>query len=124
MKPALLELSHVLSSIYPGKFSISMLQVTVPLTFILDGCRMVWSTEEGKLVYEGQYVEDAKHGSGRFEWPDGGVYEGEWYHGRMQGLGWYTDPHGDRRQGEWVADQILRWIDEPKANALGQNGQN
>ena len=28
--------------------------------------------------YEGEYLNDLKHGQGKFEWPDGRVYEGMW----------------------------------------------
>mmetsp|Transcript_132217 Transcript_132217/g.215306 ORF Transcript_132217/g.215306 Transcript_132217/m.215306 type:complete len:86 (-) Transcript_132217:36-293(-) len=77
---------------------------------------MVWRTEnlKGVLIYEGQYVDDAKHGSGKFEWPDGGVYEGGWAKGKMSGEGCYTNPRGERRRGEWVEDRVERWLDSPK----------
>mmetsp|Transcript_112025 Transcript_112025/g.215710 ORF Transcript_112025/g.215710 Transcript_112025/m.215710 type:complete len:234 (+) Transcript_112025:77-778(+) len=80
--------------------------------------RMVWRTEnlKGVVIYEGQYVDDAKHGSGRFEWPDGGVYEGGWAKGKKSGQGCYTNPRGESRRGEWVEDRVERWLDSPPQN--------
>lgn len=29
-------------------------------------------------IYEGEYLEDKKHGFGTFTWPDGRKYKGNW----------------------------------------------
>ncbi|CAE8740599.1 unnamed protein product [Polarella glacialis] len=38
--------------------------------------RMEWRTPNGVMLYEGQYVDDVKHGSGKYVWPDNRMYEG------------------------------------------------
>jgi hypothetical protein len=38
-------------------------------------------------VYEGQWVKDQRHGTGRMTLSDGTVYEGEWQDDRLHGVG-------------------------------------
>lgn len=33
-------------------------------------------------VFEGNYLNDKKHGPGKFIWPDGRMYEGVWENGK------------------------------------------
>lgn len=33
-------------------------------------------------TYEGEYLNDKKHGYGKFTWPDGTSYVGHWINGR------------------------------------------
>lgn len=32
--------------------------------------------------YQGEYLEDKKHGYGVFTWPDGRQYDGQWVNGK------------------------------------------
>merc|ERR1719316_2606460 len=51
--------------------------------------------------YEGDYKENMKDGSGRMEYPDGGIYEGSWKFDKRHGDGAYWFPNGDIYSGEW-----------------------
>ena len=39
--------------------------------------------------YEGEYVNDVKHGQGKYTYPNGDVYIGEWKEGVRHGKGTY-----------------------------------
>jgi hypothetical protein len=41
-------------------------------------------------VYEGNYIDEEKHGIGRQIYIDGSIYEGEWHRGQRQGFGTIT----------------------------------
>jgi len=76
---------------------------------------MEWHMANGMMVYEGEYVDDLKHGHGRYIWPDGRVYDGEWRKGVRSGKATYTNANGQTRQGVWKDDKIERWVaQEPK----------
>jgi hypothetical protein len=75
---------------------------------------MEWQTPKGLIVYEGQYVSDVKHGSGKYQWPDGRVYDGEWSNGKRNGRGVYVK-NGERREGIWKEDRY-EGTGEPLAN--------
>jgi len=75
-----------------------------------DG-RMSWISPHGWFVYEGQYVMDIKHGTGKFTWPDGRIYDGDWREGKRWGKGDYTNLKGRVRPGIWVQDKFERWLD-------------
>ena len=73
-------------------------------------------TYENGEVYEGQYVDENRHGIGEYHYGDGSIYEGEWYKGKRQGFGVFTNAEGDVYEGEWDRDfihgeGIWRWID-------------
>ena len=36
-------------------------------------------------MYEGEYLNDNKHGFGIYTWADGKQYIGEWYEGKQHG---------------------------------------
>jgi hypothetical protein len=42
-------------------------------------------------IYDGQYLNDKKHGDGTFTWPDGRKYQGKWVDGKQHGKGYYID---------------------------------
>lgn len=48
------------------------------------GCE-TWS--QGKIKFEGNYVQGKKNGQGRYEWADGSFYEGEFFNSVFQGEG-------------------------------------
>lgn len=39
-------------------------------------------------IYQGEFLNDMKHGKGVYTWPNGKIYDGEWkedmYHGRAK----------------------------------------
>jgi antitoxin component YwqK of YwqJK toxin-antitoxin module len=53
-------------------------------------------------VYRGEYVDDKKHGIGKFTWPDGRVYDGGWANGKQHGSGLVFYPNGSIKEGEWI----------------------
>ena len=55
--------------------------------------------------YEGQYVNDERHGQGTFWFPDGSVYEGNWAEGQRHGHGEYKYANGDTYKGNWKQDR-------------------
>ena len=60
--------------------------------------------------YDGQYLDDKKHGYGIFEWPDGRKYKGNWINGKQHGRGIYVANNGMEREGEWNEGKRMRWI--------------
>jgi hypothetical protein len=52
-------------------------------------------------VYDGEYNRDRKHGKGRCTWVNGNAYIGHWVDGVQQGQGTLTCPDGRRYEGEW-----------------------
>ena len=52
-------------------------------------------------VYEGDYVDNAIDGNGRYTWANGCAYAGEWQEERQHGAGTYTWPDGSSYVGEW-----------------------
>ena len=55
--------------------------------------------------YEGYFVNDQRHGKGKYTWKNGEMYDGEWKNGKMSGQGtayytwgWYT---GQWDNGQW-----------------------
>lgn len=58
----------------------------------MDG-KGVFSWPDGRK-YEGDYLEDKKHGLGTFCWPDGRRYVGEWFNGKQHGRGTFIAHNG------------------------------
>lgn len=54
--------------------------------------------------YVGQFVYDRATGEGQFEKNTGDKYEGQWRDDRAHGEGCYTHSSGSRYQGQWQAD--------------------
>ena len=51
--------------------------------------------------YEGQWLDDRRHGQGTFHHADGSRYEGEWAAGRKEGKGTLYFNNGDSFAGYW-----------------------
>mgnify|MGYP000350112650 CR=1 FL=1 len=66
--------------------------------------------EDGKLEYNGSFVNGEFHGSGSVRYANGMKYQGEWFEGKMQGQGSLTTTDGDTYIGE---------LDENKFNGEG-----
>ena len=61
---------------------------------------MTWTDGD---CYVGQFLEGTMHGKGKFTWSNGDVYEGDWVGGKMQGVGKLT--WGNKCEyydGEWA----------------------
>jgi len=64
--------------------------------------------------YEGEWVDDRKHGYGVYTWDDGDRYEGNWVAGRQEGHGSYIWGNGSSYVGAWKEDRrcgrgVYRW---------------
>lgn len=60
-------------------------------------------------VYDGDMVDEEKHGVGEYRYADGTVYTGEWHRGQRQGFGTLTSPDGAIYEGE----KRNEWMDDP-----------
>ncbi|CAE7211473.1 Morn1 [Symbiodinium natans] len=70
---------------------------------------MVWRTDKGTMIYEGDYLDDAKHGFGKFTWPNGNVYEGGWQNGKRHGKATFVTSTGKQKVGFWHDDKFVKW---------------
>ena len=64
----------------------------------------VWKksgTEEVTNTYEGEYVQDMKHGQGEFRWATGGYYKGRYEHDVKVGYGEMYWADGSIYRGSW-----------------------
>ena len=58
------------------------------------------------MQYDGEYVNDLKHGIGTFTWSNGKSYTGEWFEGKQHGLGALTSGIGKVKMGRWKAGKL------------------
>ncbi len=73
-------------------------------------------TYQNGEVYEGQYVDERRHGIGEYHFLDGSIYEGEYFKNKRQGFGVFTILDKSVYEGEWDRDYIhgegiWRWAD-------------
>lgn len=50
-------------------------------------------------VFEGDLVDEARHGAGEYRYADGTVYSGEWHRGQRQGFGTLVSSSGAIYEG-------------------------
>ena len=53
-------------------------------------------------VYEGEFLNDQRHGKGIFKDNNGDVYEGDFLNDKIQGKGVYTYKEGDVYEGDFI----------------------
>lgn len=53
------------------------------------------------VIYEGNFLNDAKTGRGKFQWADGSWYEGDLLNGEIEGEGEYRWSDGRWYKGQW-----------------------
>ncbi|CAM9672084.1 unnamed protein product, partial [Discosporangium mesarthrocarpum] len=73
-------------------------------------------TTPGGEVYEGEYVDQERHGIGEYIYADNTVYIGEWHRGQRQGFGKLESADGAVYEGEFDhdlihGDGVWRWPD-------------
>ena len=73
--------------------------------------------------YEGEYVNDKKHGYGIYTYPDGRSYKGQWAHGKQHGQGIFITPQGDQRKGIWNEGKRIKWLDEKHDDGAPPNAE-
>ena len=65
--------------------------------------------------YQGEYLDDKKHGYGIFKWYDGRQYAGYWANGHQHGLGVYTKPTENKtKYGLWEDGKLIQWFTPDK----------
>ena len=60
---------------------------------------------ESGARYNGQWLNNMRHGFGVQVWPDGARYEGFWKNNKAHGKGTFWHVYGDRYEGEWKRDK-------------------
>mmetsp|Transcript_15363 Transcript_15363/g.35955 ORF Transcript_15363/g.35955 Transcript_15363/m.35955 type:complete len:87 (-) Transcript_15363:81-341(-) len=84
---------------------------------------MEWHTVAGLMTYEGQYVNDLKHGYGRYMWPCGAIYDGQWRDGQRWGRAAFTTSSGLKRECLWKEDQLERFVNDGEAGSAAESLQ-
>jgi hypothetical protein len=56
-------------------------------------------------IYDGEWINDEKHGQGKYTQSTGEIREGQWINDRFTGTGSYRNKHGDVYTGEWKDDR-------------------
>lgn len=64
-----------------------------------------WTHPDG-ASYAGQWVDDKQHGEGTMIFADGTVYTGLWKEGKRSGQGTLTNPDGLKISGNWEDDKL------------------
>lgn len=59
-------------------------------------------------VYEGEWLNDFKHGQGKMKYANGDVYQGGWNHDLRSGMGSHISANGDTLEGEWKCGKLLQ----------------
>ncbi len=63
---------------------------------------MTWNNGSEGHQYEGQWVNDMKHGQGTYRWPSGAYYTGEYVNDLIEGSGTYHYSNGDVYTGHFA----------------------
>jgi hypothetical protein len=63
-------------------------------------------TSRDKGRYEGDWLNDQRHGNGRQEFPSGDVYDGDWIKDAREGKGVCKFANGDVYEGAWAGDRV------------------
>lgn len=74
-------------------------------------------------IYEGEWMQDKKHGKGREVMEDGCVYEGEYKDGVRHGEGKYTFEDGSVYQGYWLDNMMEGYGDYKFASGRVYEGE-
>ena len=54
-----------------------------------------------KVYYDGNWLDDKRHGQGKMFYGDKSIYDGEWEQDLEMGFGRLYMPNGDMYQGHW-----------------------
>lgn len=55
--------------------------------------------------YQGDWIDNQRHGEGTFYWPDGEYYIGSYANDQRNGMGSYYWPNGEKYTGQWKNDK-------------------
>ena len=59
-------------------------------------------------IYDGQFLNDKRHGKGIYHYANGERYEGDYFEGMRQGQGTMYYKNGRKDEGEWQNDQFVK----------------
>ena len=65
------------------------------------------TTKNGRLLYEGDYVNGSEEGNGKYFYEDGGYYEGQFKNGVRHGKGIEYDKNGKQLYGASYKEDVL-----------------
>ncbi|MDA9648853.1 hypothetical protein N9T54_00390 [Alphaproteobacteria bacterium] len=72
----------------------------------LHNCTGTYTWENGD-EYDGDFLNDKKHGKGRYTWKSGSKYEGDWVNGKRTGEGVLTFANGKKQEGVFKNSKFL-----------------
>ncbi len=86
-----------------------------------------WQKGSGKAIYdngsyEGQFLNNERHGTGTYTWDDGNIYTGDWLNGERTGKGTYTMANGYIATGEWVNGLLQGYAEVTYADGATYEG--
>ena len=62
----------------------------------------------GKIKYEGDYINDKREGNGKYIWEDGEYYIGQFKNGLRHGKGTMYYSNGEiKSEGDWINDEFV-----------------
>ena len=74
-------------------------------------------------VYQGDYLNDERHGKGYYQYANGDAYEGGFIKGKLHGTGQYTVDNGDSFTGTWKNDKVHGTVQYTFANGDTLSGK-
>lgn len=77
----------------------------------------VYTWADGRK-YEGEYLDDKKHGYGFYTWADRRQYQGMWFKGKQHGVGMYQVPDSESKCGLWEDGKRIEWFDAQQAQQI------
>ncbi len=63
-------------------------------------------------IYLGEYMDDKKHGFGKYKWQDDRKYIGYWDMGKQNGYGKYIMKNGSTQYGIWSKGKRIMWFND------------
>ena len=69
-----------------------------------------WYYDDGKIRYEGNWVNDMRDGNGKYYYEDGSHYDGDWQESRKHGQGVMTWRNGNTFKGEMNQDACYKGV--------------
>ena len=84
---------------------------------------MVENIMVNKLLFLGGYMNDKKHGYGKYIWSDGRKYIGYWDNGKQNGYGKYYTSNGNAQYGLWTKGRRSFWLTDEQITKLKENSE-
>ena len=62
----------------------------------------------GKIMYEGDYINDKREGNGKYIWENGNYYIGQWKNSLRNGKGTMYYSNGKiKHEGDWINGEFV-----------------